>query len=228
MEGALELRGEATGLLDDPLVLRVRGGGDDGVVAWRARHRDDDGRVWRAGAARPEELAAGWAARGAEPGTIAALRSLRPVSIDVRAETAGGRAAARTVTRRLAGDGVRLRRWRDGLPAALHLPAPGEPPCAAAILDATGTGAAAAALAAPLLASRGALVLALYDGDPDAAAGRLAAVPAAAGLEVAVLPAPAPPPGIAVQGEGEPAFAARAAAWDGLLARLGARARATA
>ena len=134
---ALEIRGPAIGLLDDPLLLRVRGAGPDAELQWRARFRDDDGRVWRAAAAHAEDLAATWspAKEGGPP--VAALRSLLPVSIDVRAEVGDGRAAARTITRALAADGVRIRRWLDGMTAVLHLP-PRDEPCATLIIDATG------------------------------------------------------------------------------------------
>ena len=50
--GALEISGASDGLLDDDLVLRVRGAGPEAEVTWRARFRDDDGRVWRAAASR--------------------------------------------------------------------------------------------------------------------------------------------------------------------------------
>src|SRR6478752_1658970 len=116
----LELRGATDGLLlDEPWRLEVRGAGA-APLTWRARIRDDDGRVWRAEAGRPEDLAGAWSpAKRPAPGPVAALRSLRPVSVDVRAETADGRAAARTVTRRLVADGVRRRRWCDGVSATL-------------------------------------------------------------------------------------------------------------
>jgi len=154
----LEISGPATGLLDDPLALRARGAGPDAELAWRARHRDDEERVWRATAARAEDLPLRWATATPEP-RVAALASGRPVRIDVRVE-APFATGIRTVNRRPAGEGVRQRRWRDGLTATLHLPAR-EAPCATLLVDATGAPVAAtvAALAAPLLASRGALVL---------------------------------------------------------------------
>jgi hypothetical protein len=240
----LEIAGPATGLLDDPLVLRARGAGPDAPLAWRARHRDDADRVWRATAPRAEELGAAWATSAREPG-IAALGSLRPLRIDVRVE-APFAAGIRTVVRSLAGEGVRRRRWRDGLAAALHLPARPDP-CACVLVDATRDAAvlAVAALAAPLLASRGALVLVAGPpprrGDPaDALAqarGRLEALPAVA--EVIALPARNPldpdpreapgtavglPPGVGVHGAARDA-ADRARDWDALLARLGAAPR---
>ncbi|MEA2320257.1 MAG: hypothetical protein QOD81_107 [Solirubrobacteraceae bacterium] len=240
----VEVDRPAAELLDDPFVLRVRGAGPDAKVVWRARFRDDDGRVWRATAERPEDLAAAWQPAKAGTGPVAGLRSLRPVAIDVRAEAADGRAAARTLTRRLMADGVRPRRWRDGLTATLYLPA-GDAPSATLIADATAgpAQAAVAALAGPLLASRGVLVLALGPGRAPAAEAvaaareRLSAVPMATD-EVHVLPVADPlagdppadavvlPPGIGVR-EAAGRSAARAAAWDGLLARLGARPRAT-
>ena len=123
--------------------------------------------MWRASAERAQELWHHWAPAkpsGAPP--IAALRSLRPVGIDVRVEAADGRAANRTLTRYLVGPGVKVRRWRD-LRATLYLPS--EPRRTLVVPGAE--------LAAPLLASRGAIVLA---GDPDdAALERLAAVPGA-------------------------------------------------
>src|SRR4051812_39947317 len=148
----LELRGATDGLLlDEPWRLDVRGGGPAEGLRWRARLRDDDGRVWLSAADSAAGLAAGWAPAKAPPGPLAALRSLRPVAIDVRAEAPDGRAAMRTVSRRLVADGVRLRRWRDGVAATLCLPAGA--PTATVVLDATGAGeqaAAAAMLAAPL------------------------------------------------------------------------------
>jgi len=231
----LEIAGPADGLLDDPLELRARGGGADAGVQWRARLRDDDGRAWRSVAPRAEELGLRWAPSATEaPSRIPALGSLRPVAIDVRAEVAGG-AAARTVTRRLAAEGVRRRRWRDGLAATLHLPS-GDAPRAVALLDATGDpgdpAVAVGPLTGSLLASRGVLTLvvgrAAGRGAPSAAeqlaraAERLAAVPAAARAPVRTLSGAGPPPGIGVRGEGAEAAVARAVAWDALLEELGA------
>ncbi|HEU4656162.1 MAG TPA: hypothetical protein VFR97_01490, partial [Capillimicrobium sp.] len=159
---ALEIRGPATALLDDPLALSARGAGDAAdELIWRARLRDDDGRVWRATAHRPEALAAAWAPAKATTGSVAALASLRPVRLEVRVETPDGRAAARTLERRLVAPGVRLRRWRTPVAATLCLPAPGDPPRATVLLDATASEEAvvAATLAGPLLASRGAIAL---------------------------------------------------------------------
>lgn len=231
----LELQGAARGLLDDPLTLRVRGlGGDAGPLAWRARLRDDDGRVWRAAADRPERLAAAFTAGGSAP-PVAALRSLRPVAIDVRVEAPDGRAAARTLRRALVGPGVRVRRWRGLLPggeATLHRPAGA--PTATVLLDATGgePDATVALLSAPLLASRGVLVLTVARGgggrgprpEPSAllaaAADRLAAaVPGAPPPDAIEVVAPLLAPGIPARRPGDPA------AWDQLLARLGAAPR---
>ena len=87
----LELRGATDGeLLDEPWRVVARGAGG-GPLTWRARIRDDDGRVWRAEATSPQGLAGAWApAKRPAPGPVAALRSLRPVAIDLRAETADG------------------------------------------------------------------------------------------------------------------------------------------
>ncbi|HEV7807577.1 MAG TPA: hypothetical protein VGO80_17290 [Solirubrobacteraceae bacterium] len=244
MNGSLEISGSPAGLLDDDLVLRVRGAGPEAELTWRARLRDDDGRVWRATASRPAELATRWVPAKEGTGAIAALRSLRPVAIDVRAETADGRAAARTFTRRFAGDGVRTRRWRDGLAATLHAPA--NAACATIVVDATAgePQLTVATLAAPLLASRGVLVLvvgpvrgrAAATSDPLATAReRLAALPGA-GDEILLLAALDPfdddahgegvvlPPGVGAR-DAQSAAGARATAWDALLARLGAIAR---
>lgn len=244
MNGSLEISGSPVGLLDDDLVLRVRGAGPDAGLTWRSRLRDDDGRVWRATAPRPEDLATRWVPAKEGTGAIAALRSLRPVAIDVRVQAADGRAAARTFTRRFADDGVRTRRWRDGLAATLHAPA--QDACATLVVDATAgeTQLTVATLAAPLLASRGVLVLVVgpvrgraATPDPLATAReRLAALPGA-GDEILVLEALDPfdvgasgregvvlAPGIGAR-DPQAAAAARAVAWDALLERLGARPR---
>jgi hypothetical protein len=243
--GALEIRGAGSGLLDDPLTLRARGAGADTRLLWRARLRDDDGRVWRAVSRRAEDLPSAWAPAKAGTGPLAALQSLHPVAIDVRVEAPDGRSAARRLTHRVLAEGVQVRRWRGDLAARLYLPVDG--PASALIIDATaGPGhVAVAALAAALLASRGVLVLAVGPGRGKAApaavlaeaGGRLSAVPAAAGADVHVLPAldlaaaagPSGdvvvlPPGVPVTEEPAQA-AARAAAWDALLARLGASPR---
>jgi hypothetical protein len=216
----LELRGATDGLLlDEPWRLEARGAGG-APLTWRARLRDDDGRVWRAEAGRPEDLAGAWApAKRPPPGPVAALRSLRPVRVDVRAEAADGQAAARTLTRRLVADGAQRRRWRDsGLAATLHLPA-GDP-TSVALLD--GGDPAVAPLAAALLASRGVLVVHVTDG-LELACERLAAVPAAAGARPQIVPGEALlPPGVPATTDADPA------AWDSLLAALGATPRSVA
>jgi hypothetical protein len=201
----LEIQGPDTALLDEPLRLRLRGAGPDAQVVWLARMRDDDGLVWRARADRPEDLPGAWRGKAER----AALGSLRPVRIDVRAETAGGEAAARTVTRLIAAKGVRIRRWRDAVRGVLCLPAGA--PGLTLVVDARGDDAAAT-LAAPLLASRGALVLAVTAGDLDAAREQLAAVPGAGPaeqLDGAAMPWPPGTPG------------GDRAAWEALLARIG-------
>ena len=245
MASSLEIRGPAVGLLDDRFALRVRGAGPEAEITWRARLRDDDGRVWRAVAWRPEDLTARWMPAKDGTGGVAALRSLRPVAIDLRAESEDGRAAARTFTRQISAEGVRTRRWRDGLAATLHVPA--EPAYrATAILDATGTEGqvSAATLAAPLLASRGVLTLVVAGARGRAgAAGPLALalerLSAMAGAtEPVVLTALDPlgeeqaepaqgtavvlPPNVGVREVREGAAAARAAVWDALLQRLNA------
>ncbi|MEY2514208.1 MAG: hypothetical protein QOJ89_1566 [bacterium] len=201
MNGSLEISGAPSGLLDDDLLLRVRGAGPDASLTWRARLLDDDGRVWRATAQRPEQLMTRWVPAKEGTGTIAALRSLRPVAIEVRAEAADGRGAARTLIRRFAANGVRARRWRDGLAATLHAPADAVA-CATLVIDATAgeTQLTVATLAAPLLASRGVLVLVVGPargraagagsaaGQLETARERLATLPAA-GHEILVLPA---------------------------------------
>ena len=200
----LEIQGPDTALLDDRLVLRARGAGPDATLLWQARMRDDDGRVWRARAERPEDLPEAWRGKARH----AALASLRPVRLDVRVQAPDGGAAARTLTRLLVGRGVRIRRWRDGPAGTLHLP--GADPCATVLVLGD------AGIAGALLASRGVLVLTVTGGDPGAARDRLAAVPGATPtteLAAADVPCPAGAPG------------GDASAWDALLARLGARAR---
>ena len=234
--------GAATGQLDDPLGLRGRGAGGETALAWRARVRDDDGRVWRAGSARAEDLPLAWAPAKPGTGPFAALRSLHPVTIELRLEAADGRSAARTVSRRLLAEGVQVRRWRGDLAARLYLPV--GIPASALVIDAT-SGAGHDAVATPaaaLLASRRVLVLAVGPTRANAAPAallaeareRLAALPAAAGTPVTVLPAlelaatAGPPgdgvvlpPGIPATDTAEQA-ATRAQAWDALLARLAA------
>ena len=200
----LEIQGPATALVDEPFGLRVRGAGPGAALVWHARMRDDDGLVWRARAERAEDLPAAWRGKAER----AALASLRPLQIDVRAEAGNGRSASRTVTRTLVGEGVRIRRWRDGLVATLHLPA--VEPLASVLVDGPVVPAAA------LLASRGVLVLALVQGDEAAARERLAAVPGAGEVErlaAADVPTPAGLPG------------GDAVAWAELVRELRARRR---
>lgn len=212
---ALEVRGAADGLLDAAFAgLGVRGlGGATEDVVWRAKLRDDDGRVWKASAAEAAGLSAAWgpAKRSGAP-AVAALGSLRPVALDVRAELPDGRAAARTLVRRVQAEGVQVRRWRGGLAATLHRPAAA--PCATVVVDAADA-VAHVTVAASLLASRGALVLVVTKG-VDPALELLAAVPGA-GEPVRLTAAGLPlPPGV-------PAVErAPADPWDALLARVGA------
>jgi hypothetical protein len=221
---ALEIQGAGDALLDDPLDLRVRGAGPDLTVVWRARLRDDDERVWRATASRAVDLPAKWApAKQGNAAPVAALASLRPLSIDVRAELDDGRAVKRTITRRLVAQGVRVRRWREGAVATLHRPAPGEETGGTLVVDASAEGLTVALLAAPLLASRGVLVVVVAPGrgsSVEAVAPLLAAVPGAGEpvvLEAAELTVP---PGIAAT-----VGAGREEAWDALIARLDGRGR---
>ena len=141
----IEIQGPATALADQPLALRARGAGPDAELTWHARMRDDDGLVWRARAERSEDLPGAWRGKADR----AALASLRPLRIEVRVESADGQAASRTVTRLLVGEGVRVRRWRDGPVATLHLPA--GTPSATLLVD------GAAGVAPALLASHGVL-----------------------------------------------------------------------
>ncbi len=247
---ALELSGPPEGLLDDPLALRVRGSGGAPGLVWRGRIRDDDGRVWRAIAEHQEDLMGAWVPAKSSTAMLMALASRRPVELEVRVEAPDGRAATRSLRRLLVGEGVRIRRWRGAAPGTLHLPA-GDTPAATVVLDATAPAAdaeAVATLAAPLLASRGVVALVVppvaraAPGDALAQAlEALAAVPAA-GTTPTVLrvlgsqedgSAEAPgtvgvtPPGVGVRGAGAGpvAAAARAAAWDALLAAIGATPR---
>jgi hypothetical protein len=131
----LEIRGATPGLLDDPLLLDVGGAAPNTALVWRGRFRDDDGFVWRAAAPRPEDLSTAWVPAKATAGPVAALRSLRPVDVDVRVEAPDGSAASRTITRRLLDESVRVRRWRDDVVGTLHLPA--APTGSAVLIDAT-------------------------------------------------------------------------------------------
>jgi hypothetical protein len=215
--GALELSAPGTALLDEPLVVRVRGAGEKPPsLLWRARVRDDDGRVWRATAKSPGELAAAWDPAKDTTGDVAALQSMRPVQLDLRVEASDGRGATRTLTRRLLADGVRVRRWREGVTATLLLPA--VPPTAAIVAAVTPAGLPAAAL----LASRGVLVFAVREPRQlDRGIELLADVPAAAMPEGARrFDDPLPlPPGLPARTTPDDA------AWDALLAELSATPR---
>jgi hypothetical protein len=222
----LEIRGAAPGLLDEPLLLEVGGAPPGAALTWRARLRDDDGFVWRATSPTSEGLQAAWVAGKPTAGPLMALRSLRPVDVDVRVEGTDGVGSSRTVTRTLLGEGVRARRWKGEIEGTLYLPAVAA--VAARVLDAREDDLAAAPMAAALLASRGVLTFVLSGGrgDPAAAAlERLAQVPGAP--LAAVLPAAAVgvPPGVGHRGEPMAGAFARAEAWDALLAQLGARPR---
>jgi hypothetical protein len=213
----LEIRGLAPGLLDEPLLLDVGGAPPGAPLTWRARLRDDDGFVWRAEADRPEDLLTAWAAaKPRSAGPVAALRSLRPVDVDVRVEAPDGTAAARTATRTVLAPDVRVRRWRAGVTGSLYRP--GAPVAALAVDARDGGPAATAALpvAAALLASRGVLVFTRTGGrgDEDPLAALPAAPAARRDLDAAALPLP---PGLG--GPADPA------GWDALLADLGAIAR---
>jgi len=268
----LEIRGTGGLLLDEPFLLRPRGAEPDETLVWRGRLRDDDGRVWRANAARAEDLGEMWAPSKGPAGPIPALASLRPVTVDVRLELPDRRTATREITRSLLADGVRVRRWREGVVGTLLRPAD-ETPVATVVVDARSADRpeveVVAALAGALLASRGVLLLVVVaakgtpagDGALTTAAEQLARVPgagevrtlavrtpggvgdgAAAGPQphegqlmypvgtsadtreaVAGAPAVVLPAGI--PGGDPAAHAARAAAWDALLAELGARPR---
>jgi hypothetical protein len=215
----LEIRGASPGLLDDPLLLDVGGAPPNAALTWRARLRDDDGFVWRAQAATPAGLLTAWTPAKASAGGVAALRSLRPIDVDVRVEDPDGDASSRTITRSLLADGVKVRRWRKGVTGSLYLPV--EPATAALILDATDPPATSPGPVAALLASRGVLVFVVTGGGAGAARDLVGALPnppeviaqrAAADVPLA--------PGVPARGaESDPA------AWDALLATLGARAR---
>ncbi|MGK2938410.1 MAG: hypothetical protein ACSLFR_11485 [Solirubrobacteraceae bacterium] len=204
----MELTGPADAPLDEPPRLRVRGAGPEARLTWRARVRDDDGRVWRATAETAEGLDAASTPAKTPAAPHAALASLRPVRVEVRAETDDGRSAARTITRHLLADGVKVRRWRGEVTASLFIPA--EAAAAPVVINDPD-----ALPAAALLASRGILTLVVKDGDVDAAAARLEAVPGGAGARM-LGNVPLPP---GVPGAPGPA------AWEALLVDLGARPR---
>jgi len=229
----LEITGPAVALVDEPLELRLRGAGDDaGEILWRARLRDDDGRVWRATAERPEHLAAGLAPAKSGTGPVPALASLHPIRLDVHAETEDGRGAKRTFERRLLADGVRARRWREKeVRGTLFLPAPGTTSAGPALLvdarlpdaDADDPQRVLAALVAPLsaavLASRGHVTFVVGDvQDLAPVLDRLAEISGGTGAPrvVRALGAgdvPLLPPGIPILGETRAAREARHDRW---------------
>ncbi|MTD42999.1 hypothetical protein GKE82_01425 [Conexibacter sp. W3-3-2] len=239
----LELSGHQVALIDEPLDVRLRGLGevaaafddedDLGGVLWRARLRDDDGRVWRAAADAPEHLPAGLAPSKPGTGRVPALGSLHPVRLDVHAEAPDGRGAKRTFERRLLADGVRVRRWKEPqLRGTAFLPPPDAPAAEPLLLDAridASTGelgllaAFVAPLAAAVLASRGRATLVVTDLDDLAPAlERLAGLRAATGAprvlrtlgagDVVLLP-----PGIPVLDEGSAARTARRDRWASIV-----------
>jgi hypothetical protein len=222
----LDIRGASPGLLDDPLLLEVGGAPPNATLTWRGRFRDDDGFVWRAAAPTSEGLSTAWVPAKPTAGPVAALRSLRPVDVDVRVEGTDGAASSRTITRRLMDEGVRARRWRDDVAGTLYLPAVATG--GALILDAR-EDPDAAPIAAGLLASRGVLTFVVTGGKDNPVAGareRLAQVP---GTPEAILTLTAAevsvPAGVGLRGEDQKGAVARAAGWDALLERLGARPR---
>lgn len=246
-DGALGIRGPGGLLLDEPFLLEPRGADPGETLVWRGRLRDDDHRVWRANASRPQDLGLQWAPSKGPAGPIPALSSLRPVTVEVRVELPDRRAATREMTRVLLADGVRVRRWREGVTGTLLRPAD-ELPAATVVLDARDPDPrvqAVATLAGALLASRGVLLLTVLparanptgDAALDAAAAQVLRVPGAP-AHVRVLgvrvpgdeeeeegdgPAVVLPAGI--PGGDHAGAPARAAAWDALLADLGARPR---
>lgn len=244
----LGIRGPGGLLLDEPFLVEPRGADPGETLVWRGRLRDDDQRVWRANAARPQDLGRQWAPSKGPAGPIPALASLRPVTIELRVELPDRRAATREITRVLLADGVRVRRWREGVTGTLLRPAD-EIPVATVVIDARDpdpSSQAVAALSGALLASRGVLLLIVLparanpagDGALQAAAEQVVRVPGAR-ADIRVLGVCAPGaaaedgPGAVVLPAGipggDPAEAgARAARWDALLADLGARPRPTA
>src|SRR4051794_17818611 len=154
----LEIRGASPGLLDEPLLLEVGGAAPAAALTWRARLRDDDGFVWRAQAPTAAQLLTAWTPAKASAGALMSLRSLRPVSVDVRVEDPAGAASARTLTRTIVADGVKVRRWRDRVAGSLYLPAGA--PVAGLVVDGDRSGAGAP-VACALLAARGVLAFAI-------------------------------------------------------------------
>ncbi|HEY6761388.1 MAG TPA: hypothetical protein VI318_17950 [Baekduia sp.] len=193
------------------MLLEVGGAPPRTSLTWRARIRDDDGFVWRAQGDAPVALS--WTPAKPSAGAVAALRSLRPVVLEVRVEDPDGAASSRTLTRSFLADGVKVRRWREGTAGTLYLPAGRAE--AALVVDPSGDAADVAPMAAALLASRGALVFVATAGgtgdpadvlrplpDPPHNVRRLAALPL--------------PPGVPARADAD------GAAWDELLSDLGA------
>jgi hypothetical protein len=194
----LEIRGAAPGLLDDPLLLEVGGAAPSSTLLWRTRIRDDDGFVWRGEGASLDALR--WGAKGGE---AANLRSLRPVELEVRVEGGDG-TATRTLTRTILDPAVKVRRWKEGVTGRLFLPA--ADPVATVVVAGEGD---TTAVSAALLAARGVRVFVASSGDP-------AVLPFPDPLRLDALPvAPGVPARTAPDG----------AAWDALLAGLGATPR---
>jgi hypothetical protein len=194
----LELRGAAPGLLDDPLLLDVGGAAPGSTLLWRTRIRDDDGFVWRGEGAALDALR--WSAKA---GDAAALRSLRPVELEVRVEGGDG-TATRTLTRTLLDPAVKVRRWKEGVTGRLLLPAAAAPATLVVAAEEPTT-----LVAAALLASRGVRVFVVASGDPSA-------LPFEDARLLDALPVP---PGLPARDAPDPA------AWDALLADLGATPR---
>lgn len=188
---ALDIRTDPEALVGTPLATGLRGGGPDADVLWRARTRDDDGRVWQSQAYSAIELGTSWTPAKASSGVAANRRSLHPLEIEVRAELDDGRTSARTVRRRLVADGVRVRRWR-GEKATLYLPH-GDPQ-QTVLIDATSDEPEWLVPASAVLASQGAIVLTATAGaDIEKLQQQLAAVPGAG--EIQRLTPPQPPTG---------------------------------
>jgi hypothetical protein len=213
----LEIRGAAPGLLDDPLLLEVGGAPPNSRLTWRARLLDDDGFVWRAAADTSAGLLTAWAPAKPSAGAVMALRSLRPVDVDVRVEAPDGAAASRTITRTLVADGVKVRRWREGVVGSLYLPS-GDA-ARALVVDARAQNDAVT-VAAALLASRGVLVFVVSGGKGGGAVEEarelVAALPSAPAAVDPVEALPLPP---GAAGNPDPT------AWDAVLAELGAMPR---
>jgi hypothetical protein len=195
----LELRGAAPGLLDEPLLLEVGGAAPGSTLLWRTRILDDDGFVWRGEGPTLDALR--WSAKA---DGVAALRSLRPVELEVRVEGGDG-TATRTLTRTVLDPAVKARRWKEGVTGRLLLPAD---PVATLLVDGEEPHPL---VAAALLASRGVRVFVAASGDP-------AELPFPDPRRLAALPVP---PGLPARDDDAP----DGAAWDALLADLAAQPR---